>query len=137
MARPRPSRRNRRRALPAWHSRRLASISIAAAICVVVALFAWGAASAASGPTDPKGPSVTNFTKQPWCGEAGQQQCPAPDPGWIAVSGTTPGAVAAAIEQSDVFKMINASHGGVALDLPALVHTLATPSGYDYYDDDH
>ena len=33
--------------------------------------------------------------------------------------------------------MINTSHGGVALDLPALAHTMATPSGYDYYDDDH
>jgi hypothetical protein len=45
--------------------------------------------------------------------------------------------VSAAIAQSDIFKTINASHGGIALDLPALVHTMATPSGYDYYDDDH
>ncbi len=81
MARSHPSRRNRRRAQPAWHPRRLSSrspIAIAAAICVVVALFAWGAASAASGSTDSKGPSVTNFTKQPWCGEAGQQPVPSP-----------------------------------------------------------
>src|SRR5262249_28672686 len=58
-------------------------------------------------------------------------------PGWISVSDTSPGAAARAIAGSGMFASIKTTHGIQTLDLPAKVHTLATPSGYDYYDDDH
>jgi hypothetical protein len=112
-----------------------------AVVSLIVMLMMWGVANAgaAAGVTsaDPKGPSVTNFTKHPWCGGDGQAACPLPEPGWIQLNGPTPGDVIAAIKTSDIFRTVNSNHGGKSLDLPALVHTIASPSGYDYFDDNH
>jgi hypothetical protein len=83
------------------------------------------------------GPTTNAKQKHPWCGVDGKPDCPAPDPGWISVTDNTPGAAARAIVGSGMFASIKTTHGIHALDLPARVHTLATPSGYDYYDDDH
>jgi hypothetical protein len=53
------------------------------------------------------------------------------------VADSSPGAAARAIAGSGWFASIKKTHGIQTPDLPALAHTLASPSGYDYYDDDH
>src|SRR5258706_10488527 len=71
------------------------------------------------------------------CGNAGQAACPAAEPGWLAGSAASPGAVAAAISGSADYAAMQGSYGYVALDTPALVHAYNAHTGNAYYDDDH
>ena len=71
------------------------------------------------------------------CGNAGQTQCPAVDPGWVPVSSESPDVVAAAITASRDYAGIVKQYGCASLDTPTLVHAYDAHTGNSYYDDDH
>lgn len=96
-----------------------------------------GSTNAASGT----GPSIAQAAHpKGWCGLPGQPVCPTGDPDWIPLSSTSLGDIVAAMKKASVFTGIESRYGGVAFDLPVLVHPYhpANPTaGSDYYVDDH
>lgn len=96
-----------------------------------------GIANASGGGSNaPVGYGSLNHPKGP-CGNSGQAACAPADPGWSAISSTSPGAIAQAIASSHAYVTMQAQFGYVALDTPALVHSFGAQTGNSYYDDDH
>jgi hypothetical protein len=82
-------------------------------------------------------PTFTVAQKQPWCGVTRKSDCPTPDPDWISVAGSAPDDIARAITNTVMYRAMQNEDAAQRLDTPVSIHTLAAPSGYDYYDDDH
>ena len=96
-----------------------------------------GSASASGGGSNaPVGYGSLNHPKGP-CGNSGQAECTPANPGWSAISSTSPGAIAQVIANSHDYVTMQAQFGYVALDTPALVHAFGARTGNSYFDDDH
>jgi len=77
-----------------------------------------------------------NHPKGP-CGNAGQADCAAVDPGWFPVASGSPDDVARAITGGRDYVSMQGRFGYVSVDTPALVHAYNAHTGNSYYDDDH
>ena len=109
-------------------------------ITLVVILGHGGNAVRASGngpaPGIPVGYGSLNHPKGT-CGNTGQAQCPAADPGWFPVASGSSDAVATAISSGRDFVSMKSRFGYVSLDTPVLVQAYRAHTGWDYYDDAH
>jgi hypothetical protein len=131
---------------PQWwkkikRNKRLSSaliVSVGVVACLIATVsFIRAPQTAKAGPASGVTYVGTHSPKPAPCDAPGFPACPAIDPGWTPLNAGTASAVATAITGSGMFATMSAHHGGKTLDLPVLVRTLTSGTGYDYYDDDH